>query len=166
MNLEALRRSYKPRRVRLLFVGESPPASGRFFYAGDSGLYRAMLEVFQGADPAIDGGTFLEVFRASGCYLVDLCSEPVDRMPAALRRAAREAGEESLARAITALRPEVIATLLRSIEGNVARAIARANWTGPTIDLPYPGRWATLRAEFVGRLTPVIAGLVRAEGPR
>jgi hypothetical protein len=29
---ERLRRHYPPARVRILFVGESPPASGRFFY--------------------------------------------------------------------------------------------------------------------------------------
>jgi hypothetical protein len=28
---EILRRSFRPARVRVLFVGESPPASGRFF---------------------------------------------------------------------------------------------------------------------------------------
>ena len=29
---ERLRRRYRPARVRILFVGEAPPASGRFFY--------------------------------------------------------------------------------------------------------------------------------------
>jgi hypothetical protein len=38
---EHLRKHYRPDRVRILFVGESPPASGRFFYQADSGLYRA-----------------------------------------------------------------------------------------------------------------------------
>jgi len=35
MDIEALRRSYRPEKVRLLMVGESAPASGKFFYLGD-----------------------------------------------------------------------------------------------------------------------------------
>ena len=36
---EHLRRRYRPAHVDLLFIGEAPPASGRFFYQADSGLY-------------------------------------------------------------------------------------------------------------------------------
>jgi hypothetical protein len=32
---EALRNVYRPERVRVLFVGESPPVSGAFFYQAD-----------------------------------------------------------------------------------------------------------------------------------
>lgn len=35
---EILRRAWRPVEVQLLFVGESPPFSGRFFYQRDSGL--------------------------------------------------------------------------------------------------------------------------------
>lgn len=125
-----------------------------------------MVQVFETVDPGITKETFLEVFSASGCYLVDLCPEPVDRMPPGLRRAARRAGEKSLARTINRLHPRVIVTTLRSIEANVAHAIARAHWEGRTIHLPYPGRWEHLKAEFVKSLTPVIARLLRAKEPR
>jgi hypothetical protein len=156
---EQLSLRYRPKQVRVLFVGESPPASGRFFYAGDSGLYRAMLRAFQGLDPAINDETFLEAFQACGCYLLDLCPHPVDRMARAQRRAECQAGEEMLARAIARMRPQMIVTMLRSIEDNVANAVSRTNWSGPLIHVPYPGRWAHLRAEFVERLTPVIAAV-------
>jgi hypothetical protein len=151
---EALRRSFRPVRVRVLFIGESPPASGRFFYARDSGLYRAMREAFRADDE-----NFLAAFQASGCYLVDLCAEPVDRMEAKARRAACLAGEESLARTIAELQPAVIGVLLRSIRQNVADAIARAGWVGEVIQLPYPGRWIRHRKAFIGILAPVIAPL-------
>lgn len=165
MTHEQLRRRYRPPRVRLLFVGESPPASGRFFYKRDSGLYRAMREVFESVDPAVNDETFLEVFQSSGCYLIDLCSEPVDRMPRALRRAACRAREQRLARTIVRLRPQMIVTMLSSIESNVSRAVARASWSGPWLKLPYPGRWAHLKAEFVTGMQPVIGGLLRTMKP-
>jgi hypothetical protein len=158
---EQLRRRYRPDPVRLLFIGESPPASGRFFYRGDSGLYRAMQEAFRRVAPGVTNTDFLGTFRASGCYLIDLSLEPVDHLGAAARKAACLASEPTLTRQILRLRPTAIATLVRSIEGNVARAIKRAGWEGPVIDLPYPGRWSTHRSVFLDRLTPVIAILIR-----
>lgn len=125
-----------------------------------------MVQVFELVDPGITKETFLKVFLASGCYFIDLCPQPVDRMPPALRRAARQAGEESLARTIKRLHPQAIVTTLRSIECNVSRAITQANWSGSTIRVPYPGRWAHLKVEFVESLTPVVALLLRKTEPR
>lgn len=144
----------------MLFVGESPPASGRFFYARDSGLYRAMRDAFQAADPLLNDENFLAAFQASGCYLVDLCADPVDRLDAKARRTACAAGEESLARTIAELQPAVIAILLRSIGQNVGNAIALAGWRGEPIQLPYPGRWVRHRKAFIDIVTPVIGGVL------
>ena len=102
---ERLRRSFCPARVRLLFIGESPLASGRFFYHGDSGLYRAMREVFRAVSPLIVDETILAAFQASGCYLTDLCPTPADHLDPKSRRAARRVGEVSLSRAIAMLQP-------------------------------------------------------------
>jgi len=162
--LERLRCRYRPEAVRLLFIGEAPPASGRFFYRGDAGLYRAMRGAFQMADPSIAEETFLKAFMDAGCYLIDLCRKPVDDLDARSRRAAHLAGEEALSRALVQLRPLTIATLLRSIEGNVARAALRAQWSGGVIHLPYPGRWLRHQEIFVRDIVPVICELLH--GPR
>jgi len=159
--LERLRRSFRPARLQLLFIGESPPASGRFFYRGDSGLYRAMRDAFRSVDPSIRDENFLTVFQASGCYLIDLCPEPVDHLDPKARRATCLASQESLSSAIAALQPAMIATLLRSIEGNVAEAVSGADWHGPLIHLPYPGRWSRYRDTFVDILAPTIKSLSR-----
>jgi hypothetical protein len=161
---EQLRQRYQPGRVRVLFVGESPPASGRFFYRGDSGLYRAMRDAFQAVDPSISGESFLETFRDTSCYLIDLCSEPVDRLDAKSRRAACVEGESPLAKAVTRLHPVVIATVVRSIESNVIRAAARANWNGLMVQLPYPGRWSQLKRAFVEAVAPVVSTSLRLRG--
>jgi hypothetical protein len=155
---ERLRRSFRPACVRVLFIGESPPASGRFFYQGDSGLYRAMYQAFHAVDASLSDAGFLVAFQRHGCYLIDLCPEPVDQLERAPRRAACEARERSLSLAIRRLRPEIIVTLVRSIEPNVLRACSRAGWTGEPLHLPYPGRWARSRDVFVRTL----AGSVRA----
>jgi len=157
---ERLRRKYRPAQVRLLFIGESPPASGRFFYQRDSGLYRAIRDAFRAVDPAIDDESFLEIFRGSGCYLIDTCLEPVDHFDARSRRAACIAGEPELARTIRALQPAAIVTLLRSIRDNVQRSVALAEWRGPILEVPYPGRWASHRKIFIEQLQPQLSSML------
>jgi hypothetical protein len=153
---EHLRRRYRPARVRMLFVGESPPASGGFFYQADSGLYRAIRQTFLSAFPDLKDADFLESFRKLDCYLVDLCGNPVDRLPMKQRRLAWTRGETRLAAMIRRFDPEVIVTVVRSIAPNVERARAQAKWQGPHLPLPYPGRWKTHRDAFEQTLRPVL----------
>jgi hypothetical protein len=156
---ERLRRRYRPACIRMLFIGESPPASGRFFYRQDSGLYRAIRDAFRMIDPSITDDTFLEIFQNSGCYLIDACTGPVDQLDARSRRAACLAGELALTRKIRRLEPAAILTLLNSIRDNVRRAAAQAGWRGPILELPYPGRWASHRKIFLERLVPQLKQL-------
>jgi hypothetical protein len=158
---ERLRRRHRPRRVRVLFVGEAPPASGRFFYRRDSGLYRALRGAFATAFPGERAADFLEAFRARGCYLVDLCGEPVDDLDTDARSAAGRAGEPALARTLRRLRPEAVVTLVRAIVPSVRRAEANAGWTGERLDVPYPGRWHAHRQAFATLFVPWLRGIVR-----
>jgi hypothetical protein len=153
---ERLRESYRPARVRVLFVGEAPPASGAFFYRRDSGLYRALLAVFEEALPLLRGRDFLARFRGCGCFLVDLCRRPVDRLGPGRRARARRAGEANLAELLRELRPIAIVVLLRSINANSVRAEKIASWSGMRIVVPYPGRWARWRAQFRAILLPAL----------
>src|SRR5215469_2298624 len=125
---ERLRRWHRPARVRLLFIGESPPASGRFFYCRDSGLYRAIRDAFRIIDPTITDDGFLDLFQKSGCYLIDACARPVDYLGARSRREACLAGEPALTRKIRQLQPGAIVILLKSIGDNVRRAAVQAGW--------------------------------------
>ena len=161
---ERLRKRYRPDRVRILFVGESPPASGRFFYQADSGLYRAVRDTFLAAFPRLEKAEFLDAFRSLGCYLVDLCGEPVDRLAPPDRRGAGRAGEVRLARTIRALRPQAMVTIVRSIGANVRRAQQQAAWSGESMELPYPGRWKSHRMQFRRQLVPLLRKTLRAVG--
>lgn len=158
---ELLRQRYRPHRVRILFVGEALPASGRFFYHADSGLYRAIRDSFSAAFPGIGGTQFLDSFRSLGCYLVDLCGTPVDQMDLRSRQRICVASEARLSRTIRQLCPKTIVTVVRSIGINVRRAKQRANWSGPHFELPYPGRWHRNRKEFHRKLVPVLRASLR-----
>ena len=153
---EQLRRKYRPARVELLFVGESPPASGRFFYQADSGLYRAIRDTFISALPNLDSADFLESFRNLGCYLVDLCEAPVDKLTPTQRKAACVHGESRLSDLLVELRPKIIVTVVLSIVENVRRAQTAANWDGTHLAVPYPGRWRHHQQAFQAALTPLL----------
>src|SRR6267154_2694748 len=138
---ETLRRKHRPSDIRVLFVGESLPAGGTFFYAANSNLFRAMAsafaEVFGRQVPSGEG--FLELFQLTGCYLDDLCLEPVNQMGASDRRRARKACEKSLASRLVAHRPVAVVAVLMSLRPNVERSLALAGLVGvPVYSLPFP----------------------------
>ena len=118
-----------------------------------------MRGAFQAADARISDENFLSMFRAYGCYLTDLSHQPIDKLKASERRAMRTRGERFLAGELTRLQPAMVAPVLRSIEKNVGKAVALANWNGPILSLPYPGRWSRHRDAFMDALVPVIRGL-------
>jgi len=153
---ETLRRRYKPDKVTILFIGEAPPRSGRFFYQGDSGLYRAVRDTFVAAFPTLTEDKFLESFYASGCYLVDLCGQPVDHRPPKVRAAICLGCEGRLEQAVRCTRPKIVVTLVRSIRASVERALAKARWSGIRLEPPYPGRWKHHRVEFQRQLAPLL----------
>ncbi len=157
---EERRRAFRPARARMLLVGEAPPASGKFFYNGDSGLYRAIRDAFCSVDSSIDGENFLLRFQAAGCYLTDLCGQPVDHLGPKARRSFGEAGEPRLAKTVAELQPAMIVTLVRSVEPNIKRAASLAAWDGPFLHLPYPGRWISHRKIFTEEIVPVIRKLL------
>ena len=153
---ERLRRQYRPRQVRILFVGEAPPASGLFFYQANSGLYRAIRDAFAVGVPETRNGDFLENFKALGCYLVDLCGIPVDRFAKKTRRRICVESELGLSRIVKNLHPAIVITVMQSIVPNITRSLERAGWIGKRLDLPYPGRWRRHRARFLRMLIPVL----------
>jgi hypothetical protein len=145
---ERVREQFRPAEVELLLIGEAPPASGRFFYNRDSGLYRAVRDVFIEYDSSIEETNFLHRFMVLGCYLVDLCGRPVDRVEAHERQQASKAGENHLASVLQELRPPTIVSLVRATEPHVAASVRLAYWTGRQVALPYPGRWHKYRQVF------------------
>lgn len=77
-----LRAKYKPRRLRLVIIAESPPASGRYFYDLTGGvgepLFRAMMKDVLGISP-VTKEEGLTKFAKAGYLLVDATYVPVNR---------------------------------------------------------------------------------------
>jgi hypothetical protein len=64
MDREAVRAQYRPQRIATLFVGESPPASGKFFYYGNTALAHNMEAAMVAAGLG-GSGSFFERFKAN-----------------------------------------------------------------------------------------------------
>ena len=88
---ERLRSAHKPEAIRLLFIGESRPAGGTFFYDGNSILQRWTAVAMSRAHAVDfeDSAAFPREFRAAGYYLDDLCLEPVNHLIPSERRRVR-----------------------------------------------------------------------------
>jgi hypothetical protein len=135
--VEAVRARYRPERIKTLFVGESAPHSGKFFYCGDTAMLRHMRSAVELALGESDD--FLDRFQASGWFLDDLVLMPVNHLTKSQRRALCQAGVESLAHRIAAYRPEAIVSLLIGIKPFVDEAAKKAGSDVPLYVVPFPG---------------------------
>jgi hypothetical protein len=140
MDTEALRESYKPIQIKLLFVGESPPESGKFFYHKGSMTtftLRAFEKVFDRAFS--DTSSFLKFFQHSGCYLEDICLEPVDKMTPKERNKMLKDSIKYFSSRLRKYSPEAIVIVLKRIESHVKEALKKADISCPIYTLPFPG---------------------------
>lgn len=121
-----IRLSYKPHKVRVLFIGESPPASGEFFYfGGNNSLLKYIRQAFISVygDKCGDGDEFLQFFKENGYYLDDLSEEPINRILEKERRQLRKANIGSLAKRLKEIHPESVIIFMKSIEKDVRKAL-------------------------------------------
>ena len=144
-HLESLRLSFKPTRVRVLLVGESPPAGGTFFYLANSTLYtytRGAFARVYGPVAFGPGGTasgFLEFFQQRGFYLDDLCLEPVNHMAPTERRVTCSASAQGFASRLAALKPDALVAVKMTLDKDIRAAMALASVADlPLYVLPHP----------------------------
>ena len=163
---EKVRGDYRPRRVRALFIGESRPSSGRFFYIPEdlaAGLRyhttKAFNTVFE--NRAGTGETFLRFFQRKGCYLDDLSLDPIDGLKRPARRTARNAGVDSLGTRILEYRPQAVVITMLGIRKQAQEAIGLSETSPRTFPLPFPAHGHQRR--YVDGLVRVLRQL-RSDG--
>lgn len=135
--VEEARRERRPEQITTLFVAESAPIGGTFFYFGNGHLGRYLQRSIEEVFP--EEGDFLDRFRSYGWYLDDLVLAPVNQLTPRERRAAHLGAAPSLQRRIGGYRPLAIVCLLKSIGPIVRAAAAGAGFDGPFFEVPFPG---------------------------
>lgn len=137
MSVEAIRKTFRPKRVRTLFVGESAPRSGKFFYRGDSGMRHYMESVMESVLGESDD--FLNAFKRHGWYLDDLVLTPINHLTPSERKARCRNAQSKLANRIAEYQPEAIVCLLSRIEKFVWAATIASGSTARFYSVPFPG---------------------------
>lgn len=137
---ERLRARYRPSDIVVLFVGESAPAGGSFFYQANSNLFSATREACDVAFGGVpEGREFLRWFKDQGLWLYDLAEGPVNRQRGRPRKLAVSAGVAMLAELIGDAEPDFVIAVKTSIEADVRQAAERAGISGNRVlILPFP----------------------------
>lgn len=151
-SVEHIRLQWKPRSVRVLFVGEAPPVGGDFFYKwkrpDDLHKYtqRAFAAVFE--DVPEDPKKFLSYFRRAGCYYEDLCHTAIRTNSARKKAVRREHGIALLTERIKQHRPQAVIAVMKeiSLHVRIASCFARVD-PDFTFSLPFPGQSHQLEYE-------------------
>lgn len=140
MDIESLRQQFRPKKVSLLFVGESPPASGRFFY-DKSHMTTFTSRAFERAFDVQFSSTaeFLEFFKSKGCFLDDVSHDPVDKLGNRERQNALQQCIEPFSRRLRDEHPDIIVVVLKKISDLVSEAVTNAGLQAPIHVLPFPG---------------------------
>jgi hypothetical protein len=134
--VESIRASYRPKRITTLFVGESAPHNGTFFYLGNTMLLRQMKRAVELA--LGETSNFLESFKAYGWYVDDLVLTPVNHLSKSERIARCFDARKSLADRIAEYKPEAIVSLLHVVEPFVDDAAKEAGSNVPRHVVPFP----------------------------
>ena len=154
--LEELRKSFLPGYVTTLFVGESAPESGRFFYSGNSSLFHAMKRAFGNQE------AFLQDFRKRGFYLDDLVLTPVNKLEKRKRTRLRQEAVPELAKRLIEYKPKAIVVVMQAILPVVRKAMQMAGISYEPFCVPHPafGNWT----RFHNAMTKILSDLPVADG--
>jgi hypothetical protein len=136
--VEAIRKRFRPERITTLFVGESAPHSGDFFYRGNSAMLAHMRSAVELAFGKSDD--FLRTFQAYGWYLDDLILEPVNHLPQPERIGKLLGAQKGMVDRIKCYKPEAIVSVLKRIEPFVNAAAMEAGSDAPRYGVPFPGQ--------------------------
>lgn len=158
-NIEKIRYSYMPNKVRVLLVGESAPASGKFFYFGDS-LCNHTKSAFAKVYPEVGLQTmkkFLDFFKEKCFYLDDICLMPIDKLDEKQRRQCIENSVQSLAERIEVYQPVVIVSMLKKIEMDIRKALRIAGVDSQLYSLPFGGNGH--QNKYIDELSKIIKNM-------
>ena len=156
-----IRLKYLTEKVKVFFIGEAPPAGGKFFYLAKSDLFENTREVFLKVyNKKIGGYEFLDFFKSLGCYLDDLCFEPVDDLPAEVRKTKCKGSVDELSERIKKFDPLVIIVVIKCIKEEVDEAIKKSGVNIRTYYLPFP-RYIWQQEKYKKELEEILIKLRR-----
>jgi hypothetical protein len=140
-NTEEVRLQFKPEDIRMLYVCESAPASGVFFYCGNSGFTRYTRRAFEtGLNRSFASNeSFLSFFKETGCWLDDISYVPVNKLSPTDRKTHLKKQTPAFAQRLNAANPTYLIVTLKSITSYVDSALEQVAVRPIVRYLPFPG---------------------------
>jgi hypothetical protein len=164
---EQLRAQYRPDRLQVLLIGESPPNPGtgqrRFFYAPTlqiDNLYRGVAQGLYGDTPGVDltdKPAVLRRLQADGFWLIDAVDRPINHVPPGPRRAAITTATPQLVARCRALAPQRGVIICHRVVYQLTASSLREAGIRVLHDQPMPFPLGNWRAEFVAGLRQALA---------
>ena len=140
MEVEILRASYKPNKIKILIVGESAPAGGTFFY-DKSNMTLYTKKAFENAfDKSFSNEKdFLDFFKNQNCYLDDICLTPIDKMENQQREQMLKNSVVDFSERLKIYQPDVIIVALKKIVKYTQKAIELSKVQSQYYQIPFAG---------------------------
>jgi hypothetical protein len=164
---EQVREQYRPDRLEVLLIGESPPDSGaggrRFFYAPtlqNDNLYRGVAQGLYGDRPDLevaDKPAVLRRLQADGFWLIDAVDQPVNQLAPGPRRAAITAAVPQLVVRCRELAPRRGVIICHRVVYQLAAPSLCDAGVRVLHDQPLPFPLGNWRADFVAGLRRALA---------
>jgi hypothetical protein len=153
--IEEVRQRYRPPQITALFVGESAPKSGDFFYLGNTNMTRYMRRAL--VPEAGSDLEFLDTFKARGFYLDDLVLVPINGMTGCERRAHWRRSSPGFVTRLTEYRPAAVVLLVKGMRRVVERAVRESRLAVPFYAVPFPGM--SHQNDFLAEMAALIGNL-------
>jgi len=170
------RNKYRPTRINVLLVAESPPSSGGYFYAekaiGKDHLFRETMKalklwpVDRPMRKGCDKRPMLKRFRSLGFFLIDTCELPVDKMPPRRRRLCTIQGASTLPNRVKQLSPVRILIVKKTVFDPARCALRIAGFEDRILNkraLPFPSHGNQRRFRRMMRFLVSKNGLLKVE---
>jgi hypothetical protein len=162
-SFRAARDTYRPNKVELLWIAESPPTSGSYFYfpktTGKDHLFRETMRAVgiwplkEVMKKGLDKRPLLQSFRSKGFFLIDTCAHPVDKLKDKERKHAILEGTSGVVELVSELNPNGIIIVKSNIYDPVKHALESSGFAGKILNqkpLPFPshGRQQSYRQKI------------------
>jgi hypothetical protein len=166
-----LRRRYKPNKIKLIILAESPPASGKYFYDPEGRitepLFAALMRQIPVSPKSKEDG--LRKFRRRGWLLVDATYEPVNKLKQSSRNAVIDRGYRALRKDLATLMSGRSIPLVL-IKKNVCRKLepklkeAGFEVLNGGLEIPFPSN--SRQPEFHDKFPAILKRLRRASAKK
>lgn len=119
---------FRPDIIKVLLIGESPPAKEKFFFflAPNADLYNFTKQAFEIVynNQLKNSDNFLNFFKNLGCFLDDLCEEPINHYKDDFSKEKKRMDSiNSLSSRIKEYNPIVVIGIMKKIKNHIIEAI-------------------------------------------